>query len=296
MWVARLRNFRQAAEHVHATQAAVSQRIAALEADLGVRLLDRDRRDVRLTREGGFVYERAQSIVQLYGETRRQVTAGKALKPTVRLGVTDTVSLTFLPTLYKVLIREYEVDSVEAKVDLPITHYQALKNGDIDLAIGPTTSQATELIHVGLCGLVMVWAASPELKVPRRRLSVSELVRFPIISYSRASLPHRLILEQLQAAGVRQANLHSLSTLAGVLHLVSGGAGISALPLALAQPLADKHQLQLLSVEEPFPEVQISVSYLHTPEDSTARALASLVRDSVRQYHAYAPRGSIHLV
>ncbi|MBX9593420.1 MAG: LysR family transcriptional regulator, partial [Roseomonas sp.] len=40
-WVARLRSFRGAADRLNTTQPAVSQRIAALEAELGVRLLER---------------------------------------------------------------------------------------------------------------------------------------------------------------------------------------------------------------------------------------------------------------
>ena len=40
-WVAQLRSFRAAAEHLHTTQPAVSQRIANLEDELGVKLLER---------------------------------------------------------------------------------------------------------------------------------------------------------------------------------------------------------------------------------------------------------------
>ena len=49
LWVANLRSFRGAAERLHTTQPAVSMRIAQLENDLGVRLLERDRRAVSLT-------------------------------------------------------------------------------------------------------------------------------------------------------------------------------------------------------------------------------------------------------
>lgn len=44
VWVARLKSFRLTAEKLFTTQASVSSRIAALEADLGVRLLLRDSR------------------------------------------------------------------------------------------------------------------------------------------------------------------------------------------------------------------------------------------------------------
>lgn len=52
VWVARLKSFRLTAEKLFTTQASVSSRIAALEADLGVKLLLRDSRGVSLTPEG----------------------------------------------------------------------------------------------------------------------------------------------------------------------------------------------------------------------------------------------------
>ena len=51
-WVATLGGFRAAAEKLSATQPAISQRIASLESDLGVRLFDRDVRGIKLTARG----------------------------------------------------------------------------------------------------------------------------------------------------------------------------------------------------------------------------------------------------
>lgn len=50
--VAETRSFSLAAERLHLTQPAVSKRIAALEAQLDVRLFDRLGRDVSLTEAG----------------------------------------------------------------------------------------------------------------------------------------------------------------------------------------------------------------------------------------------------
>jgi DNA-binding transcriptional LysR family regulator len=41
MWVARLGSFRAAAEHLHITQAAMSNRIASLEQEIGARVFER---------------------------------------------------------------------------------------------------------------------------------------------------------------------------------------------------------------------------------------------------------------
>eukprot|EP01035_Chromulina_nebulosa_P046462 gene46462-62940_t len=44
LWVVKLGSFRGAAQKLNTTQPAISQRIAQLERDLGVRLLQRDRK------------------------------------------------------------------------------------------------------------------------------------------------------------------------------------------------------------------------------------------------------------
>jgi DNA-binding transcriptional LysR family regulator len=47
IWLAELRNFRITAERMNMTPAAISNRITAMEQELGFKLFDRDARDVR---------------------------------------------------------------------------------------------------------------------------------------------------------------------------------------------------------------------------------------------------------
>jgi DNA-binding transcriptional LysR family regulator len=65
VWLAKLRNFRLTAERLHATQAAISSRISALEQEFGVRLFDRGPRDVKLTQEGTKALAFAEQILKL---------------------------------------------------------------------------------------------------------------------------------------------------------------------------------------------------------------------------------------
>ncbi len=52
IWLSELRNFRATAARLNMTPAAISNRIGAMEQELGFRLFDRDARDVNLTAEG----------------------------------------------------------------------------------------------------------------------------------------------------------------------------------------------------------------------------------------------------
>src|SRR4051794_36876028 len=73
VWVAKLKSFSLAAEKLHTTQAAVSHRIASLERELGVRLLERNVRDVSLTPHGVDAFVRAERLVQLAAEFKHRL-------------------------------------------------------------------------------------------------------------------------------------------------------------------------------------------------------------------------------
>ncbi|MEN9771296.1 MAG: hypothetical protein RLZZ180_2926, partial [Pseudomonadota bacterium] len=52
VWIARLGSFSKTAERLNSTLSAVSARMQALESELGVRLLERQGRSIRLTQQG----------------------------------------------------------------------------------------------------------------------------------------------------------------------------------------------------------------------------------------------------
>jgi DNA-binding transcriptional LysR family regulator len=62
--VAEERNFSRAAEKLHVSQPPLSRQIRDLEAELGIKLLDRNRQGVRLTRFGNVVLARARVLIR----------------------------------------------------------------------------------------------------------------------------------------------------------------------------------------------------------------------------------------
>ncbi|MCY0870646.1 MAG: LysR family transcriptional regulator, partial [Firmicutes bacterium] len=70
---ARLRSFSEAARVLYLTQPAVSQHVRNLERALGVRLLERNSRQVALTAAGVLVYEQGGEILRQYDQMRQRV-------------------------------------------------------------------------------------------------------------------------------------------------------------------------------------------------------------------------------
>lgn len=66
-------NFSNAAKQLHMSQPAVSQYIRSLEKEMGLRLLDRTNKYVRMNKAGEIVYHHAKEITELYGKMKRLV-------------------------------------------------------------------------------------------------------------------------------------------------------------------------------------------------------------------------------
>lgn len=77
----------QAANALHISQSTLSRQIMDMEEELGVTLFERGRREISLTEDGDFLYQRAKEIVQLADDTEDRIQAGQSLSGTIRIGI-----------------------------------------------------------------------------------------------------------------------------------------------------------------------------------------------------------------
>ncbi|HEX6360259.1 LysR family transcriptional regulator [Actinophytocola sp.] len=125
-------HFGRAAERLHIAQPAVSQQIARLERELGVQLLDRSPRRVRLTDAGRRVLDAAQDTLDAADRVR--MAAEAPTRATVRIGTTAGLTARLERGIDALRERAPAFDVV--LVDLPVTaRLNALRRGDLDLAL-----------------------------------------------------------------------------------------------------------------------------------------------------------------
>ncbi|MGG3573591.1 LysR family transcriptional regulator [Bacillus gobiensis] len=98
-------SFTKAGEQLHMTQPAVSRAISALESELGVTLMIRDRKSgVILTEIGARLLVIFRDILNGYNKVEQEVTAEKGFEVgTVRVGSFPIVSTNFLPKILRVI-------------------------------------------------------------------------------------------------------------------------------------------------------------------------------------------------
>ena len=107
VYVAECMSFTKAAERSYISQSAVSQQIAALEKELGITLLLRDRKgNVALTREGSIFYEGCVQMLRTYEKTLDRVKhVQREQEKVIRLGLMSGTDCSWLPEVTQRLSR-----------------------------------------------------------------------------------------------------------------------------------------------------------------------------------------------
>jgi DNA-binding transcriptional LysR family regulator len=97
---ARVRRYSRTATR-HTTQASISNRIATLERDLGVRLFDRDIRRITLTVAGQLAVAKAEEVIRATTEFREALADPSAMQGSISIGTIDSIVHSFLPRLFE---------------------------------------------------------------------------------------------------------------------------------------------------------------------------------------------------
>ncbi len=232
MWVANLRSFRGAAEKLNTTQPAVSMRIAQLEDDLGVRLLDRDRRAVSPTEKGQLLLGYADRLIRLRAEMIEAVGDRMTMRGIVRLGVSETIVHTWLPTLIERVNAAYPNLELEIEVDISPNLRDRLVAKDLEswLLLGPISNPN---VHSRpLCSFPLAFVAGDKIKFGRKNVPLDEIAKWPIITFSRNTQPYIFVRELFERAGMR-TTIHASASLATVVRMALDGIGIAVIPPAI---------------------------------------------------------------
>ena len=283
-WVATLGSFRAASDKLNTTQPAVSQRIAALEADLGVRLFDRDARGVKLTAKGHELLSHAERMLQVRRDMFEAAREQNVMTGTVRIGVAETIVQTWLPTLIELIHAAYPALVLEIEVDTTHVLRSHLMARQIDLAflMGPVLEARVE--NLPLCSYPLAWVASPMLDLGPEPLTLDRLARLPIITYPSNSAPYRVVRDMLTRAGVAAPRMYGSASMSMVVRMTLDAIGSSVIaPVFLGKELA-RGELRILQVQaDPLPELSFTASCVQGPDSHAARLIAQMAQKVAAQ-------------
>ncbi|MFC0241410.1 LysR family transcriptional regulator [Rhodopseudomonas telluris] len=279
LWVVTLGSFRGAAHKLNTTQPAISQRIAQLERELGVRLLQRDHRMASPTPSGRQLMLYAEKLIGLRTEMLAVVGDQSSMRGVLRLGVAETIVHTWLPRLIERVNRLYPNLSLEIEVDITPNLRARLLAQEIELAflLGPMT--ASTVRSRVLCEYAIGFLASPSLGLGSGPLAVEDLARFPIITFPRKTQPYEIVRSLFNKPELPPIRLHASASLGTVVHMAIEGLGIAVIPTAIVENELADGRLQLLQTDLKIPPLRFSASWLASPDTVAIERVAELAVD-----------------
>ncbi len=211
-------------------KSTVSTTLTRLEQHLGLRLIDRSSRSLRITAEGEVFYQQAQRIMeQALATDSVMADLGSVAKGRLRVALPPAFSQEFVaPSLLSFQQQHPEID-----LEIVVTSQgAALIRDQVDIAVLVGELEDSELVSLPLIRGQLIWVASPEwLAEHTLGSSVHDLrqsIRICETRYAQRRLPI-CIGEQLDTLDLSQGVIQVNNPLV-VRHVVLSGGGISMLP------------------------------------------------------------------
>jgi DNA-binding transcriptional LysR family regulator len=130
----RTRHFSRTGDALHLTQAAVSSRLKSLETQLGVKLFERSRREMRLTPEGARLIRHSERLLEGWRVARQDVSLADATEQLV-IGGSLRLWDVLLQSWLHDLRRAYSNMAIIAESQTPEVLTRRLIDGTLDVAI-----------------------------------------------------------------------------------------------------------------------------------------------------------------
>lgn len=283
VWVANLRSFRRAADQLNTTQPAVSARIAQLEALLGTRLLERDRRRlVAPTAKGLELLGHAERLLRLRAEMIEAVGDRSAVRGIVRLGVSDSIVHTWLPALIEQVNAAYPNLELEIEVDISASLHERLVSRDLHAALLLAPANNPNVHSRPLCRFAVDFVAGTKIKLPNRRIELEEIAKWPIVTFSRNTQPYIALREMFSRQGLRPT-IHASASLATVVRMTLDGIGIAVIPPAIIKNLAPAGKLRRIRTNVELPPLDFVVAWPAVPASPAAQKVIEIALGVARR-------------
>lgn len=251
---AELSSFTGAAKALNLTQAAVSQRIQALEKALDKNLFQRRGGRVLLTEGGQSLYTYAQRILDLHREARREITglespvAGELL-----IAASSIPGEHLLPVLLSVFGQKHPQIRVRATVSDSLAVMEQVERGTVSIGLVGRKADNQHLEFRYLASDRMVLVVPPgHVLSKRKKVTVDQLAAHPLVLREAGSGLRHCFENSLERAERSIAELRvvlELGSNEAIKEAVLRGIGVAVLSLYAVQKELRAGQLHALEVK-----------------------------------------------
>ncbi|MEB3753719.1 LysR family transcriptional regulator [Acinetobacter sp. MD2(2019)] len=277
-WVVRLNSFNKAALKLNLTQSAISQRIASIERELAVRLLERTSRTIQVTDSGQVAFQYAEKIIELNHQLLEEVSKKSAIETTIRLGVAETIVHSWLVNFIEKVYEEFPHVTIDIIVNVTPVLKEAIKTGELDMVFMLDIGCDFDCIEIPLCHYDHALLISPRLakRFASGFFSFQDLTRNTIITYPKNTYPYLDLKQQLNRLRVHEPKTITSYSLATLVKMTEEGMGVGIIPyFSVLKELREK-RLLILPTDIPLRPYQFSCVYTDGRDEMIKQRLADL--------------------
>ena len=277
MRVAHAGSFSEAARLMNTSQPALSRSIRLLEEELGVRLFDRDTRNLRLTSPGAALLPIVERLTTDFDQALLEVQESfSGRRGRVVVGALPSVAASLIPELIASFQVTHPLVDIVIRDSLSGSLYQQMLERQIDFAVTTPPEAGDDFVYQHLLSdpCVLVCRLGDELDRPGP-ITWKAFEERPFVAMAPRSSVRVMTDMALAKADVVTRPLFECSQMGTVGALIAQGLGISAVPLSTL-PLM--HQTTITSRPLISPVVERSVGVANLRSRSLSPSATAFMR------------------
>jgi DNA-binding transcriptional LysR family regulator len=227
-------HFARAARRCFVTQPAISRQLQSLERALGARLMERDRRTVRLSEAGVVFLAEARDVLaraEVARERMAQVSRGEAGR--LNLGYENSTLYGVFPRLLQRLNKEIPGTALDLNEQPGAALLRGMADGVIDAALmHPPVTSPEYVVHVLARETLVVAVPDSSALARRKSLTLRDLVSAPQVAQARAQNPefYEWRMALWRAHSVTPNIICEADGKSTLIALVAAGIGVAIVP------------------------------------------------------------------
>lgn len=240
----------KAAKDLHMTQPGLSMQLQNLENELGVSLLTRSNKGVKLTEEGKVIFDYANTLLSIQGNIERDLKNLHENRPKLKIGSCKVVGEYALPCSIYTFKHQHEEVDIMMEVSNSSSVIQDLLDHSINIGIVQIEPNNTEIISQVIFDdkLVLVGkkSSSPE------KISLDELKNIPLIMREKYSGTRMITEKALKKVGIDMGDIniiYDLNSPESIKSSINSGKGFALLPKLIVNGDIKNEKISEIEVE-----------------------------------------------
>lgn len=253
MQIVQTGSFTKAAEQLSLTQPAISRHVRLLEEELQVKLFDRVRGELRLTREGEVVVKYAKRMLALNANLHQALKDEKQQITSLTVGLTHTVESSAIVGTLADYVNIHDGVTMKVVTDTADKLSTMLNSYELDFAIVEGRLQAPNLRYMMLDTDNLVLAVPPRHPLANQgTVTIDQLKQEKMILRLPKSNTRNLFEASLESINMRMEDFNvvlEIDNIATIKDLVRQDLGVSVLARSACLNELKKGKIVALSIE-----------------------------------------------